>query len=398
MTNKLDIPADIRQIIFDAILAPSGENCQPWKFILRPDESNGPKVLDLMLLPDRDQSLYSWGQRASYMANGAVLENLTISARECGYEPKVALFPDKNNQNLVARITLEKGSPAGNVAAKNATAKDPLYPFIAERSTNRKKYDTVILDAVQKQVLLDCSDSGPTPNASSVPASKISVLFTEDSEKMKSLAAAGSVNESVMMSNRYLHQFFFSHINWTKEEDDETKIGFFIDTLELPPPALAGFKLFKNWPLTNLLNKVGLSKMVGKQNSQIYAASSGIGIITVPDLSAETFVRAGRVLERLWLTTTSLGLSFQPLSGLLFFMYRIMANDTERFSPAQVEAIKDAYANIRGIFGLTGEAGGNVSTASDKPIVAFMFRIGHGGKPTARSARFSVDEVVEIKD
>jgi len=342
---------DIRKIIADAILAPSGENCQPWKFILRQDAGN---TIDLMLLPDRDQSLYSWGQRASYMANGAVLENLTISAREHGYEPKVALFPDENNENLVARIEL----------AKNVTVvpKNPLYPFIAERSTNRKKYDTIILNADQKQALLDCSDPGSiqsqTPNASSAPAGPISILFTEDSDKMKSLAAAGSVNESVMMSNRYLHQFFFSHINWTKEEDDETKIGFFIDTLELPPPALAGFKLFKHWPVTNLLNKIGLSKMIGKQNAQIYAASSGIGIITVPDLSAETFVRAGRVLERLWLTTTSLGLSLQPLSGLLFFMYRIMANDTERFSPAQVEAIKDAYANIRGIFGLTGGAGG----------------------------------------
>jgi len=37
-----------------------------------------------------------------------------------------------------------------------------------------------------------------------------------------------------------------------------------------------------------------------------------------------------------------------------------------------------------------------VNESGDKPIVAFMFRIGHGGKPTARSARFSVDGVVEI--
>jgi hypothetical protein len=365
---------DIKQIISDAILAPSGENCQPWKFIFKKDAENGVKIIDLILLSERDQSLYSWKQRASYMANGAVLENLTISAREHGYEPKIVLLPEKNNENLVARIELQK----------TETKKNPLYPFVVERSTNRKKYDTIILDTAQKQALLDCSDL----------SEKISVLFIEDSEKMKSLARAGSVNESVMMSNRSIHQFFFSHINWTKEEDDETKVGFFIDTLELPPPALAGFKLFKHWPVTNLLNKIGLSKMVGKQNADIYAASSGIGIITVPDLSAETFVRAGRVLERLWLTTTSLGLSFQPLSGLLFFMYRIMANDTERFSPTQVEAIKDAYANIRGIFGLTGSA----TETSDKPIVAFMFRIGHGGKPTARSARFSVEEVVEIKN
>lgn len=359
---------DIRHIIADAILAPSGENCQPWKFILK--ENN----IDLILLPERDKSLYSWGQRASYMANGALLENLSISAREHGYEPKIAIFSDKNDQNLIARITLEKGNPS----------KDPLYPFIAERSTNRKKYDSIILDVAQKQALLDCSDPGRSP------AENISVLFTEDSEKKKSLAKAGSVNESVMMSNRHIHQFFFSHVNWTKEEDDETKVGFFIDTLELPPPALAGFKLFKNWPLTNLFNKIGLSKMIGMQNAQIYAASSGIGIITVEDLSAETFIKAGRVLERLWLTTTSLGLSFQPLSGLLFFMYRIMANDTERFTPAQVEAIKDAYANIRGIFGLESSDG-------NRPVVAFMFRIGHGGKPSARSSRFSVDEVVEIK-
>ena len=350
---------NVRKIIESALLAPSGENCQPWKFIIDGNE------IVLVNLPERDQSLYSWGQRASYMANGAAIENLVIAASNFSYSAKVSLFPNPNDSNVVAKITLEPGS----------VTKDSLYEFLALRCTNRKPYKKMELSENQ---VAELNSSAKNP--------KVKLLFTVDENNKKTLGVAGSTNEQVMFSNEYLHQFFFSHINWTKEEDDKKKIGFFIDTLELPPPAKAGLRLFKNWKLTNFLNKLGLNKMISKQNAAVNAKSSGFAILVISSKSPEDFVEAGRTLERLWLTVTKMNLSLQPLTGVLFFMYRILANDTGKFTKEHVRAIQKAYSNITKIFGVKNEE-----------TVAFMCRIGDGGEPSARSSRFSFEEAVEIK-
>ena len=351
--------SNIRKIIESATLAPSGENCQPWKFII-----NGSNI-KLMNLPERDQSLYSWGQRASYMANGAAIENIVIAASNFGFIAEVKLFPDKNDQNFVASIELKSG----------AREKDSLYEHIPFRCTNRKPYEKVLLPADQIESLKKSTNSD-----------RVKVLFTENEENKKILGKAGSTNEKVMFSNEYLHKFFFNHINWTKEEDDEKKIGFFIDTLELPPPAKAGLKLFKHWKVTNVLNKLGLYKMIGKQNAETNSKSSGFAVLVIKDKSPESFVYAGRALERLWLTSTKLNLSLQPLTGVLFFMYRILANDTGKFSKEHVDLIKNAYYSIAKIF-----------SVRDDETIAFMCRLGFGGKPSARSSRFSVDEVISTQ-
>jgi nitroreductase len=64
------IPKDIILKIVEAgTWAPSGDNCQPWRFTW-----NGQKLL-LFNVSERDTSLYNSSQRASFIAHGAVLEN-----------------------------------------------------------------------------------------------------------------------------------------------------------------------------------------------------------------------------------------------------------------------------------------------------------------------------------
>ena len=352
----------IKAIISDGIQAPSGENCQPWKFFVKDS------VIELFLLPERDQSLYSWGQRASYMANGAMLENIEISANYHGYNAAISLFPDLRNIHLIAKIQLTKSSG-------NKKKIDLLYNYIRERSTNRRPYESYVLSSAEVSDIERCSDN----------LSKIKVHMLTDNMKLKILGAAGAVNEDVMLSNEHLHNFFFSHVNWTKEEDDKKKIGFFIDTLELPPPAKIGFRILRSWRITNILNMFGCHRLIGMQNANVNAKASGFGIITVDNMSAETFVKAGRVLQKVWLLITKQQLSLQPLTGILFFMHKIRARETEMFSSIQISKIENAYNDIKNSFNL-----------SNSDTIVFMFRVGKARKPTAQSVRFSVDDVVEF--
>jgi nitroreductase len=340
---------DIKIILKSAIYAPSGENCQPWRFKVAENK------IFIFNLPERDQSLYSWGQRSSYVAHGALIENIILASKNLGYMTKVQLFPDSSQQDLIAEINLEKIT----------LQKDPLFEYVELRCTNRKPYKAVPLTESQKQSLLN--------EASVIEAGYFKLI--DEKEKVLALSQATCINEKVIFENRSLHDFFFRHINWTKQEDIKKSVGFYLDTLELPPPAKGAFKIIKHWPALNMLNKIGFSKAVAKDNFKTHSSASGHGIIYFSDDSRENFISAGRILERIWLKATQLNLALQPMTGILYLHLRIKAGETAAFSANQITVIEKAYEQIAETFGLKNQT------------LAMYFRIGTADPPTARSSR-----------
>src|SRR4051812_6105761 len=234
--------------------APSGENSQPWHFTVRGNE------IDVHLVPERNESAYGWGHRASYLACGAAIENIVIAASEEKMRATVEVLPHNDDPLLVARVSL--------VADAIAKA-DPLAEMIATRSTNRKAYSTDPLTPSQREALLSLESEAALP------------VLVEKREDIKRLARVGSTNEEIMLANHGLHQFFFSHVNWTKDEDEARKVGFFIDTLELPPPARLMFKVFRHWGIMRLLIRAGMQRFVAIQNAATNGATSAIGGILI---------------------------------------------------------------------------------------------------------------------
>lgn len=351
----------IRKLLEAAIRAPSGENAQPWKFVVRERESS--VRISVFVAEDRDGSPYGWGSRASFVAVGAAIENIRIAATALKREARVVLFPDPSDRLLVADV---------EIIQNESIAVDPLYAAIEKRSTNRKKYKTTPLT---EEALL-------TLRSSLRPSSAVDLRTTTDKRAIRTLAVAGSTNERIMLNNKGLHDYFFGHVNWTKEEDNEKKVGFFIDTLELPPPAVAGFKLMSKWSRASFLNKVfGFNKLVSAQNASLYASVPLMGIITAKKDSPEAAVTAGMALQRVWLQATLQGLSLQPIAGLLYLMLSVTAGEAEGFSNSEQKIISAAYANIRDTFGFNDE------------VPYFMFRVGYAEPPSARAVRFSIDAV-----
>lgn len=351
------ISPEIERILEAGNSAPSGENCQPWHFVVHGSS------IEVHLLPERDQSAYSWGQRASYLANGAAIENMVIAASAEQFRADVKYFPSAHDPHHVATITL---------VFDRAVNLDSLAPYIAKRITNRKKYKTTPLTDHERETLRRAATEGGDNHFSLV----------EGREDIKILARVGSTNEEVMLANKALHQFFFSHVSWTKEEDDKKKVGFYIKTLELPPPAEFMFKRFKNWSTMRLFNVFRFNRVVAVQNGTTNATATAIGAVLCSGCGPSDFVTAGRTVERIWLSATSLGLSMQPLVGTLFFYLRLRFESGNFFSKKERILIENAYTVAEKIL------------RADQKHIAFMFRIGRGDSPSAHAIRFPLKDAV----
>ena len=339
----------LEKIIAAGSQAPSGENCQPWKFEVADNK------IHIINLPERDNSLYSWGQRSSYVAHGALLLNMEVMAKSLGYNLNAILFPNDNKPNHIASVSISPSVPENHELAQQ----------IYKRTTNRKAYKNYEMIEQIREDLHRSADELKT---------KAAFILVEDKDLISQLGNIAAINERVLFENKDLHHFFFNHINWNLKEDQEKSIGFYIKTLELPTPIQLGFKLFKHWQIENILNKIGFPKIIALGNGKLYGTASGFGAIVIDDISPKNYIEAGKLLQLIWLKLTKHDLYMQPLTGLIFLMLRIGAKETRQLSEMHQAIIKKSNEKIKILFN------------TDK-IVAMMFRIGIADQPSAKSSR-----------
>jgi nitroreductase len=341
-----------KAIMRAAVYSPSGENCQPWRFEVQADR------IRIFNLPDRDRSLYNFRQLGSYVAHGALAENLVLTLTEAGYSAEVEPFPDAGNPELTAQIRFTKTQPK----------RDPLVDVMGDRATNRKPYLQAPFAGSERSAIEACTFGRAA-----------SVVFLEDKIKREAVAKAMTVGDRLLFENRAIHDFLFSHINWTLRKERKERRGFYIKTLELPLPVELVFRLVRYWGVLRILNAIGFSKMAAQGNTSLYLASSAFGAVVANGNGPADFFEGGRVMQRVWLTATSLGLSIQPVTAPLFFIQRILAGEPG-FTKPQEDLVRDAFGTISNAFGL-----------GDRTMT-MLFRIGCAPtRPTAVSLKAEPD-------
>lgn len=341
----------IEKIIKVAVDAPSGHNYQPWKFLVKK------RKIEIFNLPERDKTIFNYKQRGSYIAHGALLENIAIASSHERYRANIDFFPEKNVPDLVAVVTLKESLPA----------EESLYKYIPLRATNRKPYAKTPLKPEHREEILK--------TAREIDGAEIRLV--EDSQKIDMLAGAFSLNERLILENYYVHQSLFPHILWTAQDNREKKMGLYVKTLELTFAAKMAFQLAKHWRAARFMGKLGMGKSVAAQNAKLYSSSSAIGLITTADNSKQGFVNSGRLLQRVWLTATKMGLSMQPLAALVYMGHRVIDGDTEKFSEQQVKLITEACIKISEVFDVSPQT------------ISVPFRVGYNGQPSARAIRLA---------
>ncbi len=348
----------IRKIIEAGIKAPSGDNCQPWKF--QADENR----INLFNVPERDTSLYNYKQRASLVSHGACIENMLIAARKYGFLTELSYFPTPDNQQHVARLSM----------SDSETSDEPLFAAISERSINRKPYQSGVLSPEAADSICQAATN------TEVPGCSLKLLLGKEKETAADIVA---LSDRLVFENPHLHGFLFDHIRWNQEEAEHTRDGLDIRTLELAPQDKVLFPLLKHFGLVKFISIFGATRMIAANARKLMLSASAGGIITIADSSAESWLNAGRILERVWLEATRQGLAFHLMTGITLIVQRVRDGEQNGFSNNNSSLVKQADI-------LLTQASG-----TELPV-ALLFRIGVCNQPTARSLRFGVDAVTAI--
>jgi nitroreductase len=351
---RTSLPADfLNRIARSGALAPSGDNLQPWSF-----GSDGETLL-VRHDPQRDRSLFNVQALASFIALGAVLENIQIAASAEGYQAITETFPNGQSENLIARISFEpRAGP------------EPLATYLDKRCTNRRPYEQKSIDPLILSAL-DFSEQFPG----------IGLHWAVDKTQLKDLGKLVAKADRLIFENERIHSHLFSTLRWTPAEVARTRDGMPIESLELGRLGSIAFRGLKKWPVVKFLNHFGFSRAAAAHSIQLMQRCSAAGLITAPDLSPSSFVTAGRAFQRLWLQATKKNLSMQPMTAIIFMQLKSRLADYEGLTNNQIAEIGKLREELDGFFVLKDA------------VPAMLFRLGIAARPSGRTIRRLITQV-----
>ncbi len=298
-----------------AILAPSCLNTQPWRF------KSQDSCIKIIVDKSRWRKIADYDQRELYISAGCALENLLIAAEYFRYDQRVFYSEDE----LAAIIKLDLGGKPSSFRGPD------LFDAIPKRCTNRKIYENKALPSEDLKRLQDvCVEEGLTLHLATDTEIKIKAC-----ELIKS-AYADQLSDPAFRKELgyWLGQGLFAD-SWTK-----SKIAQMVAT------------------------NINVGKSLAKKFSELTRSSMAFGIISSEKNDRFAQIGAGKVLERVWLQATSLGIGLHPVSQILELPD--LKEETSKLLPNP-----DAYPQIA--FGL-GYANPKAKHLSRRPMREFMFR------------------------
>ncbi len=346
--------------------APSGGNCQPWKFL----HHNG--RLLLFLDTERAHSVLDPGSRYAWLSMGACAENVMLEAARLGIDLQHSFAPLPEVPELIA-VFSNNAEPALDQGARMEAA---LAGAIPHRCTNRRFSETRELPLAKAEALIDSV-------ASRFPLTPLSIV--RDHEIIDRVAVLCGKAERIRFLNNECHRdMFVREMRWNSEEADRTRDGIDVATLELSLADRTGLRVAADPTAMALLRHWGTGNAIEKMTSKMIRASSALAIISVPDMTLASAYTGGRALERAWLKATALGITAHPVGAPIFMGIHGLWDDNGILSATEHREAEAVLDEFRSILGMTGT----------HPF--FMMRLGEAPPPSARSLRYPLRSILHI--
>ncbi|MET9910971.1 hypothetical protein ABZZ74_29900 [Streptomyces sp. NPDC006476] len=330
----------IERVVAAGVLACNPHNTQPWRIRVDAD------TIDVHSDPSRRMPLNDASGREHFAGLGCAVENMVIAAGPAGFTTKVILFPDGIASEHVARIVLRDGG----------TGQDrDLAAAIPHRHTNRGPYTSAPVDL-----------SGFTQQSSRIDGA--SVLWINDKAAREQLGRLYVEATEAITADTAQSTEAFTWFRSARSSIDQHRDG-----LTLDGQGVGALTLFAAKLLPAQSRKDGDAYWVKATREVHTATAAAYGVIVVDDVTDRTAqVNGGRLLARMHLTATALGLGLHHMNQI-----------TERID-------RDTTAGNRDVFSARWAAllGRPASTG------LLSFRVGHPERTPGLSPRRSLEDVV----
>lgn len=343
-------------------MAPSGGNIQPWTWVF---DAKG--VLHLFHDRARSHSMLDFKGTGSLIAFGAALENLRLVTAKSGIEIEVIEQIKDFEDELICSIRfiakLKNPIPVAHLE---------LADGIGLRCTNRKNTARELLHPELIKELVDFAEQ-----------EGFSLPYTEDKREIEGLSEiVGGMDRM-----RFFHEEglldFIKEVRWTEKDAIETKDGIDIATLELSGTEKAAMGLLKDPRTVKFFRKFLMGYGLTKISKDTMHSSSAIMLLQANDFSPRSYLHGGKVLQRIWIKANMMGISFQPVTAMLFIFHKVQNEENHGFSKIEETEIKKLKSKFEGIF----------KTETERQDL-FMFRLNKAGEPSVRAYRRNVEETL----
>ncbi|MEM7530983.1 MAG: Rv1355c family protein [Chloroflexota bacterium] len=369
------ISALMHFLVSQAILAPSGGNTQPWKFVTDNEA--------LLIIHDKvqSQSLLDPDHRGAYVGLGAAIQNVCIAAASRGYETTVHYFPN------VPPSVYESMSASNEVVAMLQFQLEPaatsnrdalLWPYLATRMTDRKIYDRRVLTLAHHQALLRMTQE---------QGCHLTLLDGEDT-----LAEIGVIigsGDRLRFLQHQTHRELMAEIRWSDHEMRETGDGIDLATMELTATQSIGIQLLRRPEVAQLLQEQNGGTGLAEMSEKAIKNAGAVGLVSVDGSQPADIVQGGRAIQQLWLLATQLGLSLHPMTSLLYMFNPISlkGSNIPDYTPQELATLDHLRQRFNHLFPMHRECS-----------QLMLFRLSYGAPDTrltqVRSMRRPVEEVL----
>jgi nitroreductase len=266
---------DIKGLVRQATLAPSGHNTQPWKFAanahvvrIYPDLTRRLPVVD----PD---------DHALYISLGCALENLVVAASASRLTTEVRHGPD------FLEVTLAPNGPGHQTALADA---------IPQRQSNRQLYDGRSVPGEHLQKLLAANE---------LDGIDVVAVRTNDAPIEPIIALVKEANRLQFEDERFVNELI-EWIRFSRKEVNRTHDGLTASALGFPP--------IPRWLGRFIMKKLVTPKAEAKKCEKAIRSSSLVLLFIARTNDRKHWVDLGRAFERVALTAASLGIAHAHLN------------------------------------------------------------------------------------
>ncbi len=354
-----------RFLVEHAALAPSGGNVQPWRFHVDGDS------IWVVLAPDRAANLLDVDYRASYLALGAAVENMSLAAASRGWVAGVEWLPLGEGKTTVARVRLRPGLEEQEAEEQEAQVGD-LFAAVSLRVTDRRLGPRLPMTDGEVEAL-----------ESVVRGTHAALHLLEADADLEEAGAILGRGDRVRFLCGPLHREAMGEIRWTDEEARTRRDGLDLASLELAEKDQAALRLLARPEVVSLLREQGGGEALEDLSQKWGRGASGIGLMTLAGDRPQQILEGGRIFQRIWLKATRLGLGCHPMTAVLYMLEIERRRRITLYQDRERRWLEDLDGRLSRLF--------RVESGQTRVM---LFRLHRASGAAKRSLRLPIESVV----